>query len=144
MLPASEFPPPAAKPPDEQIQVSASRLLSPVLTAALFACVGAHGADKAVGAESSAAGVVAGKRDGKSARRPEPAEDPRRIAAQEEAKERAEEAKQAEARRISRERRAREEEGRWLARSKACVIKPVMSDEEIRRCRESGSDPNGR
>ncbi|MBL8485719.1 MAG: hypothetical protein JNK22_01270, partial [Rhodocyclaceae bacterium] len=43
-----------------------------------------------------------------------------------------------EARRISRERRAREEEGRWLARSKACVVKPVMTDEEIARCREAG------
>ena len=113
-----------------------TRLLIAALAAALVAGASAYAADAAPVRDGGRS--TTGKNAGKPVSRAEPTEDPRRIAAQEEARERAEEAKQAEARRISRERRAREEEGRWLARSKACVVKPVMTDEEIARCREAG------
>jgi hypothetical protein len=43
---------------------------------------------------------------------------------------------QAEARRLAREKRTREEESLRLERERQCVIKPVMTDAEITRCKE--------
>lgn len=43
---------------------------------------------------------------------------------------------EAEAGRLAREERAREEEKERLERERQCIIKPVMTDAEIARCKE--------
>ena len=64
------------------------------------------------------------------------AENERRAAGLDSEKSRQEQARLAEERRQAREEKAREQEKLRLARERSCVVKPVMTDEEIANCRE--------